>query len=367
MRLGVAQALSGGEIVPGDVLIAADGTIEQVGATPAGRAGIAVPGFVDLQVNGFAGVDFLDAEPAGYSQAGQAIAASGVTAYQPTFISSPPRACRAALAALRAASLLEGPRLIGAHLEGPFLSPAWPGAHDPEHLRPPDLALVDELMAGGPVTMMTVAPELPEALLLIEGLVERGVVVSIGHTDADAPRARRAFECGARAITHVHNAHRRLEARDPGPAGVALTRPGVAVMAIADGFHLAPETLRIAHLAAGERLCLVTDAVEAAGLGDGEYRLGGRTVRVVGGAARLEDGRLAGSAGALDHGVRALVAAGATLAEAVHAASAAPARLAGLPGLGDLAGGLPADVTVLDDRLEVVRTVVAGRELYGRT
>src|SRR5205814_9506958 len=111
------------------VLTPADGTIERVGAAPAGRAGVAVPGFVDLQVNGFAGVDFLDAEPAGYSQAGQAIAASGVTAYQPTFISSPPRACRAALAALRAASRLQGPRLIGAHLDAPFLSPARPGAH----------------------------------------------------------------------------------------------------------------------------------------------------------------------------------------------------------------------------------------------
>jgi N-acetylglucosamine-6-phosphate deacetylase len=366
MRLGVTHALRGGDLVPGDVLIAADGTVAAVGVKPAGRAGVAVPGFVDLPVNGFAGVDFLGADAGDYARAGEALAATGVTAYQPTLISAPARDVRRALAAIREAALTTGPRIIGAHLEGPFLSPAWPGAHDPRNLQPADLALADALLAAGPVTMMTVAPELPEGLLLVEGLRDRGIVVSIGHTDADADRARRAFECGARAITHVHNAHRRFAPRDPGPAGVALSRDDVAVMAIADGVHLAPETLRVAHLAAGARLCLVSDAIEAAGLGDGDFRLGDRAVRVAGGAARLQDGTLAGSVGTLDHGLRQLVAAGATLPEAAHAASTAPARLAGLTGLGELAPGAPADVTVLDDRLEVVRTLVAGVERYGR-
>ena len=365
MRLGVRHALADGRLVPGDVRIAADGTVGELGVVPAGRAGIAVPGLIDLQVNGFGGVDLLGAEPSGYVQAGRALAATGVTAYQPTFVSAAPGDLRAAVRMLRRVAPAGGPRIIGAHLEGPFLSPAWAGAHPLEHLRAPDLALADELLAAGPVSMMTVAPELPEGLLLVEGLRDRGVVVSIGHTDADAARAHRAFDRGARAITHIHNAHRRFTARDLGPAGAALVRPDATVMAIADGVHLAPETVRAAHLAARERFCLVTDANAAAGRGDGEYRLGDRRVVVSGGAARLEDGTLAGSAATLDHGLRMLVTLGATLPEAVHAASRAPALLAGLPELGRLQPGAPADVAVLDDGLRVTRTLVAGVESFG--
>jgi N-acetylglucosamine-6-phosphate deacetylase len=363
-RLGVAAALVAGELLAGDVDVV-DGRVAAVGVRPAGRAGLAVPGFVDVQVNGFAGVDFLAADPADHVRAGEALAATGVTAYLPTFITAPADAYREALRSL-AATPERGPRRLGAHLEGPFLSPAWPGAHPTEHLREPDLALVDELSVLGPVTTMTIAPELPGGLDLVEALAARGIVVQLGHTDADAATAHAAFDRGARALTHVHNAHRRFAARDPGPAGVALVRPDVTVTAIVDGVHLAPETAAGAWLAARGRLCLITDAIAAAGRGDGAYRLGSVEVHVAGGACRLADGQLAGSVLTMDRAVRELVALGASTPEAVHAATAAPARLLGRPELGTLAPGARADVTVLDDDLRVVRTLVAATEAFAR-
>jgi N-acetylglucosamine-6-phosphate deacetylase len=190
------------------------------------------------------------------------------------------------------------------------------------------------------------------------------VTVSIGHTVAVAAIAHAAYDSGARAITHVHNAHRRWRPRDPGPAGVALVRPDVWVQAIVDGVHLAPESAMGAFLAAGRRFCLVTDAVEAAGMPPGGYRLGDRDVHVEGGAVRLADGTLAGSVLTMDAAVRNLVRSGAALADAVHAAATAPARLLGRDDLGAVRPGAPANIAVLNDELEVERTVVNGREAF---
>ena len=365
MRLGVKAALAGGELIDGDVEVE-DGSIARLGVSPAGSEGIAVPGFVDLHINGIAGIDFLAADTGDYRRAGGALAGTGVVAYQPTFVSSEAGAYEEPLraaAAARAEQSGDGlPLVLGVHLEGPFLSPEWPGAHDPEHLRDPDRALTERLLDAGPVTTMTLAPELPGALELIDALVARGVVVSCGHSDADAERAHAAFDRGARAMTHVHNAHRRWRPRDPGVGGVALVRPEVTVQAIVDGVHLSPETAFGAFLTARERLCLVTDAIEAALLDPGAYELGGRAVRLRDGAVRLPDGTLAGSVLTMDEAVRNLVASGADWIDAVHSASTAPARLIGREDLGRLAPGLPAHVTVLDDELRVLRTLVAGRE-----
>jgi N-acetylglucosamine-6-phosphate deacetylase len=365
VRLGVKAALAGGELIDGDVEIE-EGIVSRLGVSPAGSDGVAVPGFVDLHINGIAGIDFLTADPEAYRRAGEALARTGVVAYQPTFVSSeesayeePLRAADAARDDDAAAGL---PLVLGVHLEGPFLSREWPGAHDPEHLRVPDPGLAERLLGSGPVTTMTLAPELPGALELIDRLVARGVVVSCGHSDADASQAHRAFDRGARAITHLHNAHRRWRPRDPGIGGAAVVRPEVTVQAIVDGVHLAPETAYGAFLAARERFCLVTDAIEAAMLDPGEYELGGRSVRLRDGAVRLPDGTLAGSVLTMDEAVRNLVASGADWADAVHAASTAPARLLGRDDLGRLEPGLPAHMTVLDDDLRVLRTLVSGRE-----
>jgi N-acetylglucosamine-6-phosphate deacetylase len=366
VRLGVGAALVDGELVEGDVTIG-DGVVAEVGVRPAGPAGTAVPGFVDLHINGVAGVDFLTTDVAGYRRAAAALARAGVVAYQPTFVSSRVDAYADPLAvAAETEAAREGvPLVTGVHLEGPFLSPLWPGAHDPVHLRTPDTGLAERLIAAGPVRMMTVAPELPGGLELIERLAAAGVVVSCGHSDADAPTAHAAFDRGARAITHIHNAHRRWRPRDPGLGGVALVRPDVSVQAIVDGVHLAGESAYAVFLAAGRRFCLVTDAIEAAMLDAGESELGGRPVQIRDGAVRLADGTLAGSVLTMDEAVRNLVASGASLADAVHAASEAPARLLGRPDLGALRPGAPAHLTVLDDELRPVRTVVGGVEAFG--
>jgi N-acetylglucosamine-6-phosphate deacetylase len=369
LRLGVSAALIDGELVTGDLTIE-DGVVTAAGVEPAGRSGIAVPGFVDLHINGIAGVDFLTAGPDDYRRAGEALARTGVVAYQPSFVSSAPWAYAEPLESAQEAATRERvpglPLIAGVHLEGPFLSPGWPGAHDPRHLRLPDVRLAERLVAGGPVTMMTLAPELPGALELVEWLARRGIVVSCGHSDADAAQTHIAYDRGARSITHIHNAHRRWRPRDPGIAGAALVRPDVAVQAIVDGVHLARESAYAIFLAAGRRFCLVTDATEAAMLDAGEYELGGRPVRLRDGVVRLPDGTLAGSVLTMDQALRNLVASGAALADAVHAASTAPARLLGREDLGALRPGAPAHLAVLDDELRVRRTLVAGVDAAGR-
>src|SRR5918992_843572 len=365
MRLGVGAALVGGELVEGDVTIG-DGEVAEVGVRPAGPGGTAVPGFVDLHINGVAGIDFLTTDVEGYRRAATALASTGVVAFQPTFVSSRVDAYAdpLAVAAEVAADHADLPLVTGVHLEGPFLSALWPGAHDPVHLRAPDPGLADRLISAGPVRMMTVAPELPGGLELVERLARAGVAVSCGHSDADAPTAHAAFDRGARAITHLHNAHRRWKPRDPGLGGVALVRPDATVQAIVDGVHLAPEAAYAAFLASGSRFCLVTDAIEAAMRDALESELGGRRVQIRDGAVRLPDGTLAGSVLTMDEAVRNLVASGASLADAVHAASAAPAQLLGRDDLGVLRPGAPAHLTVLDKELRVVRTLVGGVEAF---
>src|SRR5437868_14564697 len=186
MKLGVEAALVDGLLVRGDVEVS-DGLVVAVGlASPSGR-GIAVPGFVDLQVNGFGGVDFLDADSSGYRRAGEALLETGVTAYLPTLITSPEEQILAALRELPVGH--ERPRILGVHLEGPFLSPRRLGTHDAGARRDPDPELLGRLLDGGPVRMMTVAPELPGADALIDVLLERGVTVSLGHSDATAEQA----------------------------------------------------------------------------------------------------------------------------------------------------------------------------------
>jgi N-acetylglucosamine-6-phosphate deacetylase len=358
VRLGVEAALVDGELVTGDVELA-DGRVGAVGLGGARGRGIAVPGFVDLQVNGFGGVDFLAADADGYRRAGAAMLRTGVTAYLPTLITSPEADVLAALREVPAGN--RAPRIAGVHLEGPFLSPLRLGTHPAGARRDPDTGLLDRLLDGGPVALTTLAPELPGADRLIARLRERGVAVSLGHSDATAAEAAAAFDAGARTVTHLFNAMRPFAHRDPGIAGAALARDDVVVQLIVDGVHLAPEAVQVVRRAAAGRVALVTDAIMAAGLGDGSYALGTVEVEVADGVARGPGGVLAGSVLTMDQAIRNLHALGAPLAEAVGAATSVPARVLGRPDLGRLEPGLPADVVVLDDRLEVVRVLAAGK------
>jgi N-acetylglucosamine-6-phosphate deacetylase len=357
MKLGVEAALVRGEIVPGDVEVV-DGSVASYGIGAGNGRGLAAPGFVDLQVNGFGGIDLSGADADGYRRAGEALLESGVTAYLPTFISAPEEQLVAALHGLPIDT--GGPRILGAHLEGPFISKARLGIHPPAARRDPDAALLMRLLAAGPVRLMTLAPELDGAAELIDLLLSRGITVSCGHTDATAEQAVEAFDRGVRTVTHLFNAMRPFRHRDPGLAGAALSRDDVVVQIILDGVHLAEETARVVWQSAAGRLALVTDSVAGAGLGDGIYTLNGVEIEVREGVARGPGGILAGSALTMVEAVRNLHALGVPLAEALEAASVVPARVIGLPTLGRLDVDLPADIVVLDDNLEIDRVFVGG-------
>jgi N-acetylglucosamine-6-phosphate deacetylase len=213
---------------------------------------------------------------------------------------------------------------------------------------------------------MTLAPELPGALELIDRLHELHTVVSLGHSDATHAETGLAFERGVRSVTHLFNAMRPFSHRDPGIAGAALARPPVIVQLIVDGHHLDDDTVRIVWNAARGRVALVSDSIAAAGLGDGTYPLGPVEVTVADGVARRADGVLAGSTLTLLDAVRNVHGLGASLVDAVNAATVTPARVGGHPNLGVLRPGAIADVLVLDDRLDLQRVLINGRPYEGR-
>jgi N-acetylglucosamine-6-phosphate deacetylase len=345
VRLDVEAALVDGRLVPGDVEIE-DGRVVEVGLATTARGRVAVPGFVDLQVNGFAGVDFLAATTADYDRAGASLLEGGVTAYQPTFITAPENVTVDALRAMPANG--STPHVIGAHVEGPFLSAERLGTHPREHRRDPDLALLDRLLDAGRVTELTLAPELPGADALVARALERGAVVSAGHTNATA-------------VSHLFNAMRPFRSRDPGIVGVALTRADVFLQMIVDGHHLADETVRLIWAAAGGRVALVTDATAGAAGIPGSYQLGDVEIEIAdGGVPVREDGVLAGTVLTMIDAVRNLHALGISFEDAVAAATSVPARIIDRPDLGSLRPGGAADVVVLDDRLEIVRVLCGG-------
>jgi len=315
--------------------------------------GTLLPGLVDLHVHGAAGADAADASAAALETLCRAHAAHGTTALCPTVLTGAPERMLAALAQIRRAAegadQLGGARILGAHLEGPFFNPARAGAQPPEHLRRPDPALLEELLAAGGAALriVSLAPELPGALALVERLVERGVIAALGHTDATYAQARAAIDAGCTLATHTFNAMRPLGHREPGVVGAVLDDDRVTAEVIADGVHVSAPVLRLLWRLKGPgRLCLVTDCTAALEAGPGQARLGDRPVRVQDGAVRLPDGRLAGSCLTLERAVDNLQRlAGAGLPGASLAASAVPARLLGLPP--PLSAGSPADLVLL--------------------
>lgn len=375
-RLGVAAAVLDGQLVAGDVVVAGDGSIAAVAASPAGRRGVAVAGFVDVQVNGFAGVDFTHAEPPELRAALAAMARTGVAWCAPTLPTAPPERYGPALAALATVAVTVeqataepasvaagGTRSLGVHLEGPFLNPAKRGAHRQAWLRPAEPAALDALLGHGPVAVLTLAPELPGAGALIERARRRGVVVSLGHSEADAAAAHRAFDAGATMVTHLWNAQVPITARSPSLPGAALARDGVHVGLIADLVHVAADVVRLSLAAAGRRAFVVTDALDLAGLPPGGYERHGRALHSDGVAVRLADGTLAGSATTLDAALRNLVALGLPLPTAVDHVTRSPAAALGRPALGRLAVGGPADAVVLDDALQIESVLLGGRAM----
>jgi N-acetylglucosamine-6-phosphate deacetylase len=361
-RLGVGAALVDGMLLRGDVEVVAR-TVSRVGVGRGVGEQIAIPALVDAQVNGYSGIDLLAAGEEEMRALAAALLHDGVTAFQPTLISSSEQVTLAALRRIArvAASTQAGATITGVHLEGPFLAPARAGTHPREWLRAPDRDLLERLIDAGPVRTVTLAPELPGALELVALCARRGIVVSLGHSDASAGEAAAGFAAGASTVTHLFNAMAPLSARAPGLAGAALASHEIELQIIADGTHVSAQLLRLVFAAAAGRTSLVSDAIAAAGVGDGVYQLGSVEVTVRNGVARRGDGTLAGSSAPLAEGLRTLGRLGIDLRLAAAAASANPARLLGRSDLGRLAPGRRADILVIDEDFSVNQVLQGGR------
>jgi len=366
-----------GDLASPSAVLLADGRIAALGAD-AERLGAdadrvidgsglaAVPGFIELQLNGIDGLDFTS-DPGSIARVGSGPARHGVAAYLPTIVTSPRGTVDRALDAVRDAGGADVPIALGLHVEGPYLSHRRAGAHDPGLLRDSDPAEIARWLATGGLRMVTLAPERDSAMAAIEQLVAGGVVVSIGHTDADASTTARAIDAGARYATHLFGAMSPFHHRAPGAPGALLADARVTVGLILDGHHLDPTVVElVARLAAG-RVSLVSDAIAALGFGDGEHRLGDRTVEVRDGAARLTDGTLAGSVVGLDACVRAFASITGSARAAIAAVTATPARLLGDRERGRLDIGARADLVLLDAALMVRTTIVGGAVAFEAT
>ena len=352
------RALSRGAVTVAEGRVA-DGGRATARALPPGW--IVAPGLVNLQVNGYGGAEVGD-DPAALAAVAAALPSAGVTAFCPTLVSRSPDAYRRAAAGLAAARVPgHAARPLGVHLEGPFLSPARPGVHDPGALRHPAPGEIDRLLDAFSPAVVTLAPELPGGLEAVRRVALRGCVASVGHTEADAGTGRAAIAAGARLLTHAMNAMRGIESRAPSALVAFLADRRARVGLIADGVHVDPAVAAVLARAAGRRLVLVSDAVAAAGAPAGEHPLGGRTV-ASDGVRVLWRGRLAGSAAGLDRGPATLAGAGLARAAALAAATEAPRRLLGLPP--GLASGGPADLVVLDAGLVPRLTLVGGRVAF---
>jgi N-acetylglucosamine-6-phosphate deacetylase len=371
--------LPDGELRPVDVVV--DGaTIVEV--APAGTAArgrvvdvdgaLVAPGFVDCHVHGARGHSFMSATTEGLREIARHLAAGGVTACLATTVTAAEADLLGAirrLAAARGRIGDAGVDLLGIHLEGPFISPKRSGVQRAEHVCAPSRAAVDRVLeaARGALRVVTLAPEVPGGLDAVRRLTERAVSVAIGHSDATFAQARDALAAGARRMTHLPNALRPLHHREPGAAVAGLLERDVTIELIADGRHVAPPMLSLITRAAGpDRIALISDGSDVAGLSDGPHRRwDGTDVEVHDGDVRTPEGGLAGSGLRLDRAVATMVRdAGVPLAAALRMASATPAASLGETRKGRIAPGADADLVVLDDDLRVVRTIAAGEVVH---
>lgn len=379
--ISAPRVLVGGRIVGPAALVVENGRIVRVEETvpPPGPGhlaladGVLTPGLIDLQVNGAFGADFVSASPREWRGVAARLAGTGVTSFLPTFITGALDTLTAALAQARTtrATLAAEPvaRVLGVHLEGPFLSPAKAGTHPAEHLRDPKPELVDRLLCDDTVrealVLVTLAPELPGGTEAVRRFVAAGIKVSIGHSDATAAQVSEAADAGATLVTHLFNAMRGLGHREPGVVGAALTDPRLTPGLIADLHHVVPAVCSLVMRIAGSRTALVTDAMAAAGMPPGHYRLGEVEVTLAeGDLPRNPDGTIAGSALTMDQAVRNLTALGHDFAEVVTCGATVPADALGRKDLGRIDAGAVADLVWWDDESHVRRTWIAGEPAY---
>ena len=336
---------------------------------------IAVPGLVDTHMHGLRGVDVYTGRESDLEHVSRNLVEFGVTSFLPTSVTLPHDdlknfvECVASFMQRQREAGYEGARVLGSYLEGPFINPEARGAQNPQYIREPSLEELDELFRAsrGTLRVIALAPEIPGALDLVARARELGVIPSLGHSAAGYEEALRGIEAGIRRATHLFNAMKRFHHREPGAVLALLQSRSVFLEIIADGVHLHPAVVRfVIDVAGPERVVLITDSISAAGLGDGEYVLGGLRVVVRNGIARLENGALAGSTLTMDRAVRNVVGLGLDLSRALEMATRTPARSIDEHGVGCLEPGCYADIVLLDEGLNVRRVFVGGNELFSR-
>lgn len=360
MLLTNATMLLDGRFVPGMRVRLVQGCISSISAILTAEPGEAVldlagdyllPGFVDVHIHAYRGQDAMQGEEAVRAMS-RDLYAAGVAAFLPTTMSAPPEDTRRALTGIRAVMSrpeARGARVLGAHMEAPFLCPDKAGAQRADCLCLPDWDAFLAMAAGdvSAVRMVTLAPELKGADAFIRRAADAGVVVSLGHSAATAEAAHHAADLGATHVTHTFNAQPPLHHRAPGLTGAALTDDRLYAEFIADGVHLHGDIVRLLCRAKGaERAVAITDAMEAAGMPEGEYRLGGQPVTVRNGEARLHDGTLAGSVLTMGQALHALIHRfGIPPEDAVPMCTATPAESIGETAVGHMAAGSPVPLT----------------------
>jgi N-acetylglucosamine-6-phosphate deacetylase len=350
-------------IVGDEILDVGTGDLPDGEAVDLGGGWLA-PGFIDIHCHGGAGSDFGSADPEQIENAAKFHLRHGSTSLLASLVTAPiPDLCEQ-LAAIANHIETGDTAVIGAHLEGPFLSRARCGAQNPKAMIPPDIAAFHAMVeaARGTLKMITVAPELPGALELIDAVVNAGVIAAVGHTDASYEQSTAAFDRGATVATHLFNGMRPLHHRDPGPIVAALDA-GAGCEMINDGVHTHPAIAGAVARHDRASLVLITDAMSATGAGDGEYSLGGQLVRVSDGQARLvADGALAGSTLTMDRAVsKSVCNSDLSLTTAVAAATINPARILGLDTTrGTITAHHHADLLHLDNEFNIMRAMRAG-------
>lgn len=330
-----------------------------------GRGQLLIPGMLDVHIHGANNFDMMDGTIESIQEVSKKCLETGCTGFLVTSVTS-------SLAALltmidRTKDVIgheEGAKILGIHLEGPYLNVKRKGMQDPNYLRNPDLNEMAAIFerAGDLIKMVTVAPELPGCLELIAYLKEKNVVVAIAHSDATYEEAQEAFKKGATHITHCFNAMPPIHHRAPGLVTAALENDHVSVQAIVDGIHLHPGIVRLLHKIKGaDGMVLITDALQAMGVGDGAYEFGGHHVTVENGVARLKDGTLASSTVTMNEALKLSVEMGIPLDDAIKMGATTPAVILGEQKIGKIAVGYDADLILLDEDFRVVKTVLKGR------